>query len=46
MTVDTRRYTRALVDENFKKGVNYKLLASCIHAELGSINRFLRPYLR
>ena len=35
MTVDTKRYTGALVDENFKKEVDYKPKAGCVHAELG-----------
>ena len=35
MTVDTRPYKGSLVDENFKKEVDYKLLAGCVHAELG-----------
>ncbi|MDD5265855.1 MAG: hypothetical protein PHO08_01835 [Methylococcales bacterium] len=35
MTVDTRPNEGRLVDESFKKVVNYKLLAGCVHAELG-----------
>jgi hypothetical protein len=33
MTVDIKRY--APVDENFKKEVDYKLYAGCVHVELG-----------
>ena len=34
MAVNTKRYTGTLVDENFKKKGDYKLLASCVHVEL------------
>jgi hypothetical protein len=35
MTVETRHFKDALVDENFNKDIDYKLLADCVHAELG-----------
>jgi hypothetical protein len=38
MTVDARSYKSRLADENFKKEINYKLLAGWVHAELGDGN--------